>query len=327
MKRLVLRSFGDPRRSVALEEFDAGAPAGDQVLVRMEAAVLNHSDFLLIQGRHALRPELPSALGAEGLGRVIAVGAGVDQHLVGRRVIVLPTYEQGSWAEEIITARRNLVVVDDDADSLQLAMLPINPPTAELLLRRHVDLKVGDWIGQTAANSAVGRYVIALARERGLKTLNVVRRQTAADMVHSAGGDAVMLAGEDLPDQIANALGGERLALVIDPLNDSSLSALSHALRFGGVAVSYADLSGEPPLVSVADLIFNEVTLTGFWLTNWLRTAPSDEIASTYATLAAMVSDGRLRVPVEATYCLDDYTAAFDHALAHSRQGKILFTF
>ena len=66
-----------------------------------------------------------------------------------------------------------------DADPLQLAMLSINPATAHVMLNRFVDLKPGDWVAQPGANSAVGRLVITLAHLRGLKALNVVRRDEA----------------------------------------------------------------------------------------------------------------------------------------------------
>jgi NADPH:quinone reductase-like Zn-dependent oxidoreductase len=73
-----------------------------------------------------------------------------------------------------------------EAAAVQLAMLPINPATAHVMLNRFVDLNPGDWVGQPGANSAVGRLVIVLAHLRGLKTLNVVRRDVAADEVRAA---------------------------------------------------------------------------------------------------------------------------------------------
>jgi NADPH:quinone reductase-like Zn-dependent oxidoreductase len=72
---------------------------------------------------------------------------------------------------------RNIVPMSDEADPLQLSMIGINPATAYLLLNRYVSLMPGDWIGQTAANSAMGQYVIKLAKLAGVKTLNVVRRK------------------------------------------------------------------------------------------------------------------------------------------------------
>src|SRR5205807_1797465 len=63
-----------------------------------------------------------------------------------------------------------------EADPRQVAMLGINPPTAALLLNESIDLRPGDWVAQNAANSGVGRSLIAIAKARGLKTINFVRR-------------------------------------------------------------------------------------------------------------------------------------------------------
>jgi D-arabinose 1-dehydrogenase-like Zn-dependent alcohol dehydrogenase len=73
---------------------------------------------------------------------------------------ILPTYEQGTWADEIVVPVRNIVPMSDEADPLQLSMIGINPATAYLLLP-------GDWIGQTAANSAMGQYIIKVAKLAG----------------------------------------------------------------------------------------------------------------------------------------------------------------
>jgi len=87
------------------------------------------------------------------------------------------------------------IPVDEEADILQLAMLGVNPITADLLLRSFVDLAPGAWVGQTGANSAVGRYVVALAKRAGVRTLNVVRRPEAAAALLESGADAVVISG------------------------------------------------------------------------------------------------------------------------------------
>src|SRR6266446_4056971 len=96
------------------------------------------------------------ALGQEGVGRVAKVGSKVDVALQGKRVLILPTYEQGTWADQAVVPVRNIVPMSDEADPLQLSMIGINPATAYLLLNRYVSLMPGDWIGQTAANSGYG---------------------------------------------------------------------------------------------------------------------------------------------------------------------------
>src|ERR1700687_4605166 len=85
-------------------------------------------------------------------------------------------------------------------------------------LNRYVRLMPGDWIGQTAANAAMGQYVIALAKLAGVKTLNIVRREEAAEQVRQLGGDRVVLQGDNLHKRIEEALGGKKLSLVLDSL-------------------------------------------------------------------------------------------------------------
>jgi NADPH:quinone reductase-like Zn-dependent oxidoreductase len=129
-----------------------------------------------------------------------------------------------------------------------------------------------------------------------------------------------------MEQQVAEALGEDRLALVIDALGGDPLRVLAHHLRFGGYAVNYAFLSAEP-LVSVLDLLFNEVHHTGFWLGTWVRDADRAEVLDTYTRLAEHVANGELSVPIEATYPLQQYRRAFEHAKARGRSGKVLFTF
>ncbi len=326
MKHLVLTEYGDPAESVHLADSPEPTPGPAEVLIRLEAAAINPSDLLLMQGRYLARPQLPATVGAEGVGIVEQVGTHVDRGIVGKRVIVIPTYKYGTWSQKLVAAESDVVTVPD-ADPLQLGMLSINPVTAHLLLDGIVKTGIGDWVGQTAANSAVGRLVVALARRRGLKTLNIVRRDDVADELRRAGGDVVLVSGPHLESDIARELGSHKLSLVIDPLGGPSASGLLSALKFRGTAVFYGSLLGPPPGASPADLFAREVRYTGFWLGNWYFGAPRDEIAATLGYLARLVADGELSVPVEATYSLDDYRKAFDHANAPERGGKVLFTF
>jgi NADPH:quinone reductase-like Zn-dependent oxidoreductase len=327
MSQLTLTAIGDPDESVNLDEHPDLTIGSDDLLVDMEAATVNRTDLLLAAGRYGVRPQLPAALGAEGVGRVREVGADADPSLAGRRVLVLPTYEQGTWSDSVVVPARNVIAVGEAGDAAQLAMLAINPATALLLLRRFVDLRPGDWIGQNLGNSALGQYVIALARHAGVKTLSVVRRESAVEQVRAAGGDVVLVDGDDLGERVEAALGGTRLRLVLDGLGGAAPAPLAHALEFGGTVVSYAAQTASPPAIGIADLIYNEILVRGFWVINWIRTAPREEIERTYAELVELVEQGVLHAAVEATYPLAAYREAFAHALRPQRSGKVLFEF
>jgi NADPH:quinone reductase-like Zn-dependent oxidoreductase len=325
MKTLQIRSFGKPTIAPELIESDPPEPAPGQVVVALEAAPINPSDLLLIRGWYGHRPALPAALGTEGVGRIVAVGSAVDPVRVGERVLILPTLQHGTWQDQIAIDESDAIPVDPAADTLQLAMLGVNPITADLLLRSFVDLAPGAWVGQTGANSAVGRYVIALAKRAGVRTLNVVRRPEAAAELLESGADAVVVSGPDLDEQVQRALGGERLSLLLDPIAGDVIAELVPWLAHGGTLVSYGGMSGAPVVVAPADIIFGDLTVRGFWQKHWMDTTPRDEIAAAYAPLAALVADRTLRAPVAATYPLEEYHDALVHATRANGAGKVLF--
>jgi NADPH:quinone reductase-like Zn-dependent oxidoreductase len=167
MKTLQLSRFGEPTDVVQLAEVDSADPGPGQLAVSIEAAPINPSDLNLIRGIYGVRPVLPAALGAEGVGRVVAVGEGVHGSRVGTRVLVVPTLEQATWREQTVLDERNAVPVDADGDPLQLAMLGINPITAYSLLHGYVKLAAGAWVAQTGASSATAGYVLGLVQARG----------------------------------------------------------------------------------------------------------------------------------------------------------------
>jgi NADPH:quinone reductase-like Zn-dependent oxidoreductase len=222
---------------------------------------------------------------------------------------------------------RNIVPMSDEADPLQLSMIGINPVTAYLLLNRYVSLMPGDWIGQTAANAAMGQYIIALAKLAGVKTLNVVRREEAAEQVRRWGADRVVLQGDNLHKDIEEALDGKKLSLVLDTVGGTPVGELAKSLKTGGSIVVYAMQGGQFPAISPKDLIYRGLSLHGFWLINWIRNAPRAEIQEIYQKLGDLVADGSLSAAVEHVYPLDQFKEAFEQSLKSNRGGKILFKF
>jgi NADPH:quinone reductase-like Zn-dependent oxidoreductase len=298
---------------------DAGTAVGpDDVLVAIEAATINPSDWNLAAGKYGYRPELPFDLGTEGVGRVVEAGSSAAV-LAGRRVLMVPNYEQGTWADLVVVKAANVIPIPDEGDPLQLAMAGINPLTAHQALTRYVDLKPGDWVGQNRGNSAVGQSVAALAKHAGLRTLTVVRRPEAAEGLQS---DVVVVDGPDLAERIKAELGGDQLRLVVDGTGDQTAAALAEATELNGTMVSYSSVTGRTPSVGLGDYIYRQLRLIGLWMITWTRTAPPAELAETYGELVRLTNDGVLRTHVEATYPLGEYAAALEHA---ERAGKILF--
>jgi NADPH:quinone reductase-like Zn-dependent oxidoreductase len=204
------------------------------------------------------------------------------------------------------------------ADPQQSAMLAINPPTAALLLSEYVDLKPGDWVVQNSANSSVGRWVIAFAKARALKTINIVRRPELVPELQAIGGDVVVVDSPDASKEIKAAIGQAELRLALDAVSGPATGVLASTLSHHGTLVSYAAMSQAPMSISPLDVIFKPLTVRGFWLGHPESGAKS---APPIVQAAEMVASGRVHIPVTATYTLSSIKEAVAHAL---RGGKIL---
>src|ERR1700674_4631203 len=265
MRAVHLTAFGNPVDGLEYVDIpEPDAPGPNQVLIGVEFAPIDPSDLLLALGIYAFRPPLPTVIGNEGVGRVLAVGPGVESVKVGDRV--LPPLNSFAWRERMVISADGLFTLPPDADPQQLAMLAINPPTAALLLSEYVNLKPGEWVVQNSANSGVGGWVIAFAKTRGLKTVNIVRRPELVAELEAIGGDLVVVASPDVAERIKAAVGHAELRLALDGVSGPATGVLAATLSPRGTLVSFAAMSRVPMSISPLDVIFKSVTMRGFFM-------------------------------------------------------------
>jgi NADPH:quinone reductase-like Zn-dependent oxidoreductase len=322
MKAIQIEAFGNPAEVMKLVDVpDVGAPGEGEVVIALEASPINMSDLLMISGRYGYRPKLPSIVGTEGVGRVVAVGDGVTHLKQGDRTLI--PYPSPAWAERI-KADAGWLRALPEGDPLQLAMLGINPATAYLLLTDFVTLPPGAWLIQNAANSGVGRAVIGIAKSLGLKTVNVIRREEVVADLKASGADVVLVDGPDLGKRVAAETGGAPIALAIDGVADTATMNLLTCLAPKGVLVFYSAISGKPFVGPAQPFIFRDIAMRGFWLANWFNSATTEQVAAMYERLAPLVVSGAISAPVAATYRLSQIPEAV--AVAQKNRGKALFT-
>lgn len=311
-----------PQAVIAAVPFDRPALAQGQALVAVLAAPINPSDVLMLTGQYGMLPPLPAVGGSEGVGRVIELGPDTQGPAVGQTVL-LPA-GAGTWATHVVVPAARLIPLPNEADPKQLAMLTVNPPTASLLLSDFVTLQPGDWVIQNGANSGVGSYVVQLAKLRGLKTVNIVRRDSAVAGVQAQGGDVVLVDGDDLAERVKAATGGADIKLGIDAVGGKATMRLAGTLAESATIVNYGALGGDACTVSPRELIFRDVTLKGFWLARWFRVTPQPKQYALLTELAGLIAVGKLSTPIQATYDVSQIKEAVTAAAAGERQGKIL---
>ena len=317
MRAVQLTAYGNPiegLKYVDLHEPDAPGP--NQVLIEVEFSPLNQSDLLLARGIYGTRPALPTVIGNEGVGRVLKVGTGVMNVKVGDRVVA--PLSSFTWRERMVISANGLFALAHGADPQQLSMLAINPPTAALLLSEFVNLKPLDWVVQNSANSGVGRWVIAFAKARGLKTVNIVRRPELVAELKAIGADVVVVDSPDVSKEIKQVVAQAGLRLGLDGVSGPASGVIASTLSPQGTLVSYAAMSAGPMSISPLDVIFKPLTVRGFWLGHPEYAAKS---APAVAQAAEMIASGRVQIPVAATYPLSSIKEAVEHA---QRGGKVL---
>ena len=322
MKQVLLERYGPPEEGLRCADVpDVGTPDAGEVVFDVLAFPINPADVSFCRGSYRLKPPLPATPGAECVGRVTAVGAGVTHVKPGDLVINL---QRENWAQQRRVKGDDVVAVSAGIDIQQAAMLRINPATALLLLSDVVPLKSGDWVIQNVANSAVGRLVIRLARPRGAKTVNVVRRDSLFGELKALGADACVVDGPDLAEAVKTHTRGAPIRLGLDAVSGRATARLSACVAEGGVVCNYGSMTGEDPVMSRNALISGGQTLVGFILGRALGTRSLEQIRAIYADLGQQIAKGALSAPIEMVYPIEEITEAVAHAQRGERSGKIL---
>uniref|UniRef100_A0A2K5U5K5 Enoyl-[acyl-carrier-protein] reductase, mitochondrial n=1 Tax=Macaca fascicularis TaxID=9541 RepID=A0A2K5U5K5_MACFA len=275
VRALVYGHHGDPAKVVELKNLELAAVGGSDVHVKMLAAPINPSDINMIQGNYGLLPELPAVGGNEGVAQVVAVGSNVTGLKPGDWVIPANA-GLGTWRTEAVFSEEALIQVPSDIPLQSAATLGVNPCTAYRMLMDFEQLQPGDSVIQNASNSGVGQAVIQIAAALGLRTINVVRDrpdiQKLSDRLKSLGAEHVITEEELRRPEMKNFfkdMPQPRLAL--NCVGGKSSTELLRQLARGGTMVTYGGMAKQPVIASVSLLIFKDLKLRGFWLSQWKK--------------------------------------------------------
>uniref|UniRef100_A0A8C0PQJ8 Enoyl-[acyl-carrier-protein] reductase, mitochondrial n=2 Tax=Canis lupus familiaris TaxID=9615 RepID=A0A8C0PQJ8_CANLF len=275
VRALIYGHHGDPAKVVELKNLELAAVGGSDVHVKMLAAPINPSDINMIQGNYGLLPKLPAVGGNEGVGQVVAVGGSVTGVKPGDWVIPANA-GLGTWRTEAVFSEEALIGVPSDIPLQSAATLGVNPCTAYRMLMDFEQLQPGDWVIQNASNSGVGQAVIQIAAALGLRTINVVRDrpdlQELTDRLKSLGAEHVLTEEELRKHEMKNFfkdMPQPRLAL--NCVGGKSSTELLRHLAPGGTMVTYGGMAKQPVIASVSQLIFKDLKLRGFWLSQWKK--------------------------------------------------------
>ena len=320
MKALQFKRKGLPLEVLELVDLDIPQPKAGEVLIKVKKANIVPADIMFIQGMYGIRPELPQIGGFEATGTIEAVGDGV-QYAPGMQVIFTGT---GVWAEYVCVDARAVVPKPEAMSDQVAAQAFINPLTAYGMLME-ADLKPGDWLMLTAANSAFSKFVIQLASARGIQVIGTVRSDDQKEPLLKLGAKAVINEKtENIYKAVKAATNGTMVKVALDAVGGPLGDQVLNALQVNGKMLVYGALSLQPVPVNNGLMIFKNLTIKGFWLTTWMMSLSREQRHQIIPEVLGMLTSQSLKADIEAEYPLSDFKKAIEHMESPGRKGKIL---
>ncbi|MEY4555981.1 MAG: hypothetical protein RL093_1100 [Pseudomonadota bacterium] len=322
MRVVEITGGAGPAESLVPSERPDPVAGPGQIRIRVRAAGINRPDILQRLGRYPAPPGASDILGLEVAGEVDQVGPGVTRWSIGDRACAL--LGGGGYAELAVVDARHVLPVPVQMDFVQAAALPETVCTVFANVFESGALTAGEILLIHGATSGIGVTAIQMAKAAGARVIASSRGAAKAEAVRHLGADLSLDAAADDMEAAIRAFGGADV--VLDMVGADYAALNQAALNSFGRWVVIATQSGALAGIDLARLMMKRITLTG----STLRARPADEKARLIAVMEAKawpwVVSGAVRPPVEATFPLEQASAAHLRLEAGGHVGKIVLT-
>jgi NADPH:quinone reductase len=313
--------FGGPE-VLQYREVEVGVPGPGQARVQHLAIGLNFIDVYHRTGLYPLT--LPSGLGGEAAGVVVAVGEGVTYVRAGDRVAYTAPAPLGSYSEERVLDARWLVKLPPAIGDQTGAAMMLKGLTAWYLLKRSYRVVPGDWIVLYAAAGGVGLIASQWARHLGARVIGVVSTPAKGELARANGCEEVVFADEDVPARVRALTGGKGVPAVYDSVGRDTFLRSLDCLRPHGVMVSFGNSSGKVEPFALAELTKRgSLYVTRPTLYDFIR--ERDDLEAGAAELFDLVGKGVVEIGVHQTYPLAEAANAHRDLEARRTTGSTVF--
>lgn len=245
--RMIVRAHGGPE-AIEQEAFDPGLPGAGEILIAHEAIGLNFIDTYYRTGLYAA--PLPLVLGSEGVGSVVAAGAGVTEFAPGDRVGCV--FGLGAYATHRIVPADKAIPIPDSIGAEDAAAMMLKGMTAGYLAEDTISLSAGQVALVHAAAGGVGSVLVPWLRDMGI--IVIAHAGTSEKAAKLVADHSLAVGFEELAEQVRAVTGGRGVDVVYDGIGKDSWSSSLACLQRRGLMVSYGNASGAVPPISLLDL-------------------------------------------------------------------------
>lgn len=320
MKAVVFEEFGSPRKVLRVVERPMPEPGPGQVRVKMVLSPIHNHDLMIVTGHYGYKPELPHYPGTEALGVVDKLGEGVTNLAVGQWVT---GGASAAWAEYYLANAQSVVPLPEGIDEATACQL-VSMPLSAFRLLGELEVQAGEWIAQNAANGAVGKIVAKLAAERGVRVLNIVRREEAvAELAAEGIGDSVSSEHEDWQERARAITGGAPIKRALDSIAGRASDELMDLVAEEGWLISFGALSGRPVTINADNLLFKRAIVKGFWAAKPSTFHTPEQLRAALLDFVRRAAEGSLKLPIAEVFGLEQAAEAAEASNVKGRAGKI----
>jgi len=324
-KAIRFNQLGGPE-NLHFEDIPQRHPGPNEVLLKVEAVGLNRAESVYYHGLYMEKPSLPSGLGYEAVGNVIAVGPEVDPALIGKRFGTIPGFSMNQYpvlAEQAVVPVSALAALPDSYSAVEGAAVWMQYCTAYGALVPFGKVAPGDFALITAASSSVGLAAIQIVKAQGATSIATTRTSAKKEQLLSLGADHVIATQEeDLVAQVKSITGGKGARIVFDPVGGDYINTLAQATANSGVIFLYGTLSGKPTPFPMA-AFGRRIAMFGYTFGE-LRGTPEWETMKKY--IYDRLVDGTFKPEIARTFPFDQTVQAYKYLESNEQIGKIVIT-
>ncbi len=298
-------------------------PEKGEVLIRVVAAGVNRPDVLQRRGMYAPPPGAPTVPGLEIAGEVVAVGAGVDNALIGQKFCALTS--GGGYAEFCAVPLGQCLSVPPTMSMAEAAAMPETLFTVWTNLFERAYAVEGDTVLVHGGTSGIGTMAIMLGKLFGLTVIVTCGSDEKCAAAKAIGADhAINYKTADFVAEVAAITGGKGVNAVLDMVGGDYVPRNLACLAEDGRHVTIAVQRGITAEINIAAVMVKRLTLTGSTLrprSVAFKSLVADELAR---HVWPIVEAGDLKPVMDKSFPLAEAASAHTRMEAGEHVGKIV---
>ncbi len=280
-------------------------PRANEIVVEIDAAALNFSDLLMIDGVYQIRPERPFTPGQEVAGTVSQCGS-ESGFAPGARVAGKVLW--GGFAEFAVLRSDMAIAVPDAIDLGHAVALPVVYTTALVALVEDAGIGDGDTVLIHAAAGGVGLAAVQIAKAYGARVIAAATGPEKCAVVHAQGADVVVdYRTQDFVAAVAAATDGAGADIILDSVGGEVTRKSLRCLAWQGQILIVGFSSGEIAEIPANRLLLRRAVARGIY---WDHDRDAEMVARCTATLIELCLDGRIRPVIDDRHGLDELPRA-----------------